>query len=241
MAEVPPHEQARAQFSPAAVRMLGATLTGVLKAQGFASAEILSRWADIVGAEIAASQRADEDQLAAGPGRGHAGTGHAGAAGRGPGRARNPASVGRHPGTGQPLLRLAGDRPHRAAPGALAPRDAQKPPAPPDPAVAARIAESLPGSRTTTCARRSAGSAPPSNESESRGRLGETARHCHNCPVQLGQSARKADRSPGVSLPINRREFCQRTAAVMLATAMLGAVPLSFARPPRPTRSRSTT
>ncbi|HEY5279521.1 MAG TPA: DciA family protein [Pseudolabrys sp.] len=35
--------------------LLTATLTGVLKAQGFASAEILSRWADIVGAEIAAS------------------------------------------------------------------------------------------------------------------------------------------------------------------------------------------
>jgi hypothetical protein len=34
--------------------LLFATLTGVLKAQGFASAEILSRWADIVGSEIAA-------------------------------------------------------------------------------------------------------------------------------------------------------------------------------------------
>ena len=34
---------------------LAPTLTGVLKAQGFASAEILSRWPQIVGAEIAAS------------------------------------------------------------------------------------------------------------------------------------------------------------------------------------------
>ena len=34
---------------------LAPTLTGVLKAQGFASAEILSRWAQIVGPEIAAS------------------------------------------------------------------------------------------------------------------------------------------------------------------------------------------
>jgi hypothetical protein len=33
---------------------MGATLGGVLKAQGFASTEIISRWADIVGAEIAA-------------------------------------------------------------------------------------------------------------------------------------------------------------------------------------------
>ena len=33
---------------------LGATLSGVLKAQGFASTEIIARWADIVGPEIAA-------------------------------------------------------------------------------------------------------------------------------------------------------------------------------------------
>jgi len=35
--------------------LLAPTLSGVLKTQGFASAEILSRWADIVGREIAAS------------------------------------------------------------------------------------------------------------------------------------------------------------------------------------------
>lgn len=33
---------------------LGATLGGVMKAQGFASSEILARWPEIVGAEIAA-------------------------------------------------------------------------------------------------------------------------------------------------------------------------------------------
>jgi len=33
---------------------LGATLGGMLKAQGFASTELIARWADIVGAEIAA-------------------------------------------------------------------------------------------------------------------------------------------------------------------------------------------
>lgn len=33
--------------------LLGATLTDVMKAQGFASGEILSRWRDIVGSEIA--------------------------------------------------------------------------------------------------------------------------------------------------------------------------------------------
>lgn len=35
--------------------LLAPTLSGVLKAQGFASAEILSRWSQIVGPEIAAS------------------------------------------------------------------------------------------------------------------------------------------------------------------------------------------
>ncbi len=34
--------------------LLSATLTDVLKVQGFASSEILSRWADIAGSEIAA-------------------------------------------------------------------------------------------------------------------------------------------------------------------------------------------
>ena len=33
--------------------LLGATLNDVMKAQGFASTEIISRWADIVGTEIA--------------------------------------------------------------------------------------------------------------------------------------------------------------------------------------------
>ena len=34
--------------------LLGATLSDALKSQGFASAEILARWADIVGPEVAA-------------------------------------------------------------------------------------------------------------------------------------------------------------------------------------------
>ena len=34
--------------------LLGATLNDVMKAQGFASTEIISRWTDIVGSEIAA-------------------------------------------------------------------------------------------------------------------------------------------------------------------------------------------
>jgi hypothetical protein len=34
--------------------LLGATLSGAFRQQGFASSEILARWADIVGAEVAA-------------------------------------------------------------------------------------------------------------------------------------------------------------------------------------------
>ena len=125
--------------------MLGATLTGVLKSQGFASAEILSRWADIVGAEVAASSEPmkinwprvrDEDTpepatLVL--------------------RVEGPAAleiqhlsavilerVNRFFGW-QAIGRIA----LRQAP--LRRRVAKKPPAPPDPAVAAQIAESLPG------------------------------------------------------------------------------------------------
>ena len=50
----PVHEQALAQFSPAAFGVHWRDLERRLKAQGFASAEIIARWADIVGAEIAA-------------------------------------------------------------------------------------------------------------------------------------------------------------------------------------------
>src|SRR5512139_1860291 len=36
------------------LQLMGATLSDALKSQGFASAEILARWGDIVGTEIAA-------------------------------------------------------------------------------------------------------------------------------------------------------------------------------------------
>ena len=125
--------------------MLGATLTGVLKSQGFASAEILSRWADIVGAEVAASSEPmkinwprvrDEDTpepatLVL--------------------RVEGPAAL-----EIQHLSAVILERVNRffgwQAIGRIALRQAplrrrvpKKAPAPPDPAVAARIAESLPG------------------------------------------------------------------------------------------------
>ena len=49
-----PNDQARAQFSPPLSEFSAATLSDALKRQGFASTEIIARWADIVGAEIAA-------------------------------------------------------------------------------------------------------------------------------------------------------------------------------------------
>ena len=45
--------------------LLSATLSDALKAQGFASTEIISRWTDIVGPEIAAHSETAQDQLAA--------------------------------------------------------------------------------------------------------------------------------------------------------------------------------
>jgi len=45
----------RRSFPRPLAELLAPTLSGVLKAQGFASAEILSRWANIVGPEVAAA------------------------------------------------------------------------------------------------------------------------------------------------------------------------------------------
>ena len=45
----------RGNYPRPLAELLAPTLTGVLKAQGFASAEILSRWPAIVGPEIAAT------------------------------------------------------------------------------------------------------------------------------------------------------------------------------------------
>jgi hypothetical protein len=122
----------------------GATLNGALKAQGFASAEIVARWADIVGAEVAAHseplkinwpRRADEETpepatLVL--------------------RVEGPAAI-----EIQHLSAVILERVNRffgwRAVGRLALRQAPlrrrapKPaPPPPDPAVAARIAEGLP-------------------------------------------------------------------------------------------------
>lgn len=124
--------------------LLGATLNATLKSQGFASTEIISRWADIVGAEIAAHSE--------------------------PMKINWPRPAGDEPPEPATLvLRVEGpaaveiqhlsavilERVNRffgwQAIGRIALRQAplkrrepRKPLAPPDPAVAARIAEGLP-------------------------------------------------------------------------------------------------
>jgi len=124
--------------------LMGATLSGVFKAQGFANTEILSRWADIVGPEIAAHSE--------------------------PIKINWPRPVGEEtPAPATLMLRVEGpaaleiqhlsalilERVNRffgwQAIGRIALRQAPlrrrappRRPAPPDPALAARIAESLP-------------------------------------------------------------------------------------------------
>ena len=125
--------------------LLAPTLTGVLKSQGFASAEILSRWADIVGAEVAASSEPMKinwprvrDEETPEPATLVL-------------RVEGPAAL-----EIQHLSAVILERVNRffgwQAIGRIALRQAplrrrvpKKPPAPPDPIIAARIAESLPG------------------------------------------------------------------------------------------------
>ena len=70
-------------------------------------------------------------------------------------------------------------------------------------------------SKTRPCARPWRGWARPSSESE----LPLPARHCHNCPVQLARPDSVLIETE-IPLRITRREFCQSTATVALATAL---------------------
>ncbi len=124
--------------------LTGAALSDTLKSQGFASAEIIARWAEIAGPKSprTASRSRSPGRAAR---RGDGGTRHPGAAGR---RARRHwksstssavilERVNRFFGW-QAVGRIA----LRQAP--LRRRDKPAAPPPPDPAVAARIAEGLP-------------------------------------------------------------------------------------------------
>ena len=154
--------------------LLSVTLGNAFKAQGFASTEIISRWPDIVGAEIAAHSeplkinwpRASEKDVAA------------------PAtlvlRVEGPAAL-----EIQHLSAVILERVNRffgwQAIGRIALRQAplrrrEQPPArEPDPA-------------TRTCARRLPALARLLSEFKPREHLGRLARHCHNCAVQLASS-----------------------------------------------------
>ena len=93
--------------------------------------------------------RAAEDPVAAAGGGAAAGTGDAGAAGRGADGAGNPAHLRRDPGAGQPLLRLERGRPAGAAPGAaVAPEPARARPRAGPEGGAPRSPKPCPRSRT---------------------------------------------------------------------------------------------
>ncbi len=127
--------------------LLSATLSDALKSQGFASAEILARWADIVGPEVAAHS---EPMKINWPRPNSAGASEAPEPATLVLRVEGPAAL-----EIQHLSAVILERVNRffgwQAIGSIALRQAPlrrraqpSPPPPPDPAVAARIAEGLP-------------------------------------------------------------------------------------------------
>ena len=130
---------------------MSATQSDVLKAQGFASTEIISRWHDIVGLEIAGHSEPLKINWP-----------------------RAPANDKPEPAT--LVLRVEG-------PAALEIQHLSE-------VILDRVR--LPAlsltSRTTICARRSAGWVRRSREIELFERLGRPARHCHNCAIQLANT-----------------------------------------------------
>ena len=154
--------------------LLHKTLADVFAKQGFASTELVTRWTDIVGAEIAAHSEPVKIQWPRPP-TDNAGARHPGAAGRGAGGDRNPAPLRRDPRTRQPVLRLAGGRRLAAAAGAAAPRAADALPRLPIARRRRASPPACPRSRTTSCAARLPGSAPPSNGRDRRRGLAQAA------------------------------------------------------------------
>ena len=126
----PKHKATMSKPGPISAKPLSVLLSDVFSdayaKQGFAARELVTRWAEIAGPEIAAACRAPENPVAAAGGGTAAGTGHAGAAGGGPDGAGNPARVRRHPAARQPLLRLERGRTAGAAPGAAVAPEAAK-------------------------------------------------------------------------------------------------------------------
>ena len=168
---------------------MGATLSDAFKAQGFASAEILARWGDIVGPEIAAHS---EPLKINWPRQTGAETAEPATLVL---RVEGPAAIEIQHLSAVILERVnrffgwqaVGRIALRQAP--LRRREPRKPPPPPDPEVAARIAESCRRSTTTICARPWPAWARPSSENEHAPSWQDPARHCHNSRIQLAPSA----------------------------------------------------
>ena len=109
--------------------LLHKTLGDAFAKQGFASTELVTRWPDIVGAEIAAHSQPEKSSGRAPP--------TAATPSRGPwccgsraDRGRDPAPLGRDPGAREPLPRLAGGRQPAAQAGAASPRSTRPIPPP---------------------------------------------------------------------------------------------------------------
>ena len=105
-------------------------MADAFKKQGFASTELVTRWKDIVGAEIAACSEPVKLQWPRTPDGEPPEPATLVLRVEGPDGARNPAPVRRDPGAGQPLLRLAGGRADRAPAGAAVPARSRVPPRP---------------------------------------------------------------------------------------------------------------
>ena len=99
-------------------------MADAFKKQGFAATELVTRWKDIVGHDIAAHAEPVKLQWPREVNGEPAEPATLVLRVEGPGVDRNPAPVRRDPGADQPLFRLAGGRPDRAPPGAaVAPQD----------------------------------------------------------------------------------------------------------------------
>ena len=163
---------------------MAATMSDALKTQGFASSEIIARWADIAGPEIAAHSepmKINWPRAQKTPGDASPEPATLVLRVEGP-AAREIQHRGRH------LERLnrfftAGDRLHalRQAPAPQGKAPARRPPARAPPPPRDRR------SHRRACARRWAASRRhrESERALRASRPGFAARHCHNCPVQL--------------------------------------------------------
>ena len=124
--------------------LLSATLSDVLKAQGFASTEIISRWHDIVGPEIAGHSEPLKINWPRAPANEKPEPATLVLRVEGPGGARNPAPVRRSFSIGSIVSSVG--RPSAELPFGKLPLRRREPSPPPkiDDAAAAQIADALP-------------------------------------------------------------------------------------------------